>query len=162
MARLPILCGALLVLIATAAPAGLSIPPSATPQPCASAPAPDSLMGSVGSKAPCVPAADASRPTVVQAANVITDGAGQWAVTWARPFTAASPVVNPLPVNAGALPILCNVAARSATGASGRCWQSTSTTLPGTLAGLAGTLVSPFGSPASGAAVMVIAREPTQ
>jgi hypothetical protein len=80
--------------------------------------------------------------------------------TWARSFTSAAPVVNPPPVNTGTLPILCNVAARSATSASGKCWRSTSTTLPGTLAALVGLLISPFAAPASNAAVMVIAREP--
>ncbi len=73
-----------------------------------------------------------------------------------------SPVVNPLPVNTGSLPILCNVAARSGSSASGKCWQSTATTLPATIASVLGLVVSPFGTPASSASVMVNAREPTQ
>jgi len=131
------------------------------PAPCGAIPMADTLNGSAGS-ANCYVPKDASRPTSVQAANVQTDGNGAWSVTWARGFTSSAPVVNPLPVNTGSLPILCNVAARSATAASGKCWQSTSTTLPGALASLAGLLVSPFATPAANAAVMVITREPTQ
>ena len=137
------------------------MPPVKVPQPCGVVPTADTLMGSAGT-AGCYVPKDASRPTSVQAANVSTDGTGAWSVTWARAFASPAPVVNPLPVNTGTLPILCNVAARSATSASGKCWQSTSTTLPGTLAALVGLLISPFAAPASNAAVMVIAREPTQ
>lgn len=131
------------------------------PTPCDAIPSPDTLTGSTGA-IPCYTPRDASRPTAVQAANVTTDSSGAWSVTWARPFTSSNPVVNPLPVNTGALPILCNVASRSGTGASGKCWQSTSTTLPGTLATLVGLVVSPFAAPASNASVMVLGREPTQ
>ncbi|MCJ2085516.1 hypothetical protein MKK88_05840 [Methylobacterium sp. E-005] len=138
--------------------AGLVLP---TPIPCDAVPGADTLLGTPGS-AGCYVPRDATRPTVVQAANVTTDSSGTWSVTWARPFVSSSPVVNPLPVNSGALPILCNVAARSGSGASGKCWQSTSTTLPGTLATLVGLIISPFAAPASNASVMVIAREPTQ
>lgn len=145
----------------TATPAWAAFAGTASPQPCDAAPAADTLLGSVGS-APCFVPRDASRPTAVQAANVTTDGSGKWTVTWSRPFSSSQPVVNPLPVNTGSLPILCNVASRSGAGASGQCWQATATTLPATLAALAGLLVSPFGTPAANAAVMVIAREPTQ
>jgi hypothetical protein len=103
------------------------------PVPCGAVPAMDTLNGSPGSTNCFVPR-DATRPTAVQAANVIT-------------------------INTGSLPLVCNVVSRSATGATGKCWQSTTTTLGGTLVGL---LVNPFGSPAASAAVMVIGREPTQ
>ena len=131
------------------------------PQSCSGAPAADTLNGTSGS-ATCFVPRDATRPTAVQAANITTDSTGAWAVTWARPFASSMPVVNPLPANAGTLPILCNVATPSAVGASGKCWQSTATTLPATIAAVLGLVVSPFGTPASNAAVMVIAREPTQ
>ncbi|MFF9549407.1 hypothetical protein [Methylobacterium fujisawaense] len=129
------------------------------PSPCMAVPTADTLMGSAGS-AGCYVPKDASRPTSVQAANVITSATdGTWSVTWARPFTSAAPVVLPIPVNTGTLPLVCNVTARSATGATGKCWQSTTTTLSGTLIGL---LVNPFGSPAASAPVMIVGREPTQ
>lgn len=57
------------------------------------------------------------------------------------------------------MPLVCNVITRSATAATGKCWQSTTTTLSGTLLGL---LVNPFGSAAASASVMIIGREPTQ
>lgn len=129
------------------------------PAPCAAIPTADTLLGSTGS-AGCYVPKDASRPTSVQAANVVTSASdGSWSVTWARPFTSSAPVVLPIPINAGSLPLVCNVISRSATAATGKCWQSTTTTLSGTLVGL---LVNPFGSPAASAAVMIVGREPTQ
>lgn len=129
------------------------------PVPCGVVPTADTLLGSPGT-AGCYVPKDASRPTSVQAANVITSVTdGSWSVTWARTFVSVAPVIIPIPVNTGTLPLVCNVVSRSATGATGKCWQSTTTTLSGTLLGL---LVNPFGSPAASAAVMVIGREPTQ
>lgn len=146
---------------AVPAPSQTGGPSAAAVAPCASAPPGDTLNGTPGA-APCYVPGDATRPTAVQAANVTTDANGLWSVTWGRRFNSGQPVVNPLPVNTGQLPMLCNVAARSATSANGRCWQSTATTLPGTLVTIAGLVVSPFGTSANNAAVMVIAREPTQ
>lgn len=129
------------------------------PAPCGAIPTADTLNGSAGS-ANCYVPKDASRPTSVQAANVTTSATdGSWSVTWARPFVSATPVIIPIPVNTGTMPLVCNVVSRSATAATGKCWQSTTTTLSGTLLGL---LVNPFGSPAASAAVMIVAREPTQ
>jgi len=136
-----------------------TLPPVKMPQPCGAVPSADTLNGSVGS-ANCYVPKDASRPTAVQAANVQTSASdGSWSVTWARPFVSPSPIVLPIPVNTGSLPLVCNVVSRSATGATGKCWQSTTTTLAGTLLGL---VVNPFGTAAASAAVMVIGREPTQ
>ncbi len=171
MRRRLLLAGAI-ALLATRAIAGYTAPqgsPDLTayakrtdlPSPCAAVPSADTLLGSAGSSG-CFTPNDATRPTVVQAANVVTDSSGNWSVTWARPFNSAMPVVNPLPVNTGSLPIMCNVVARSAIGASGKCWQSTANTLPSTLASLAGMVVNPFGTTAASAAVMIIGREPTQ
>jgi hypothetical protein len=129
------------------------------PAPCGAIPSADTLNGSAGTSTCYVPK-DASRPTAVQAANVQTSASdGSWSVTWARPFVSASPVILPIPINGGSMPLVCNVITRSATAATGKCWQSTTTTLGGTLLGL---LVNPFGSAASSAAVMLIGREPTQ
>lgn len=131
------------------------------PTPCGAVPAADTLNGSTG-QTNCFVSRDATRPTVVQAANVTTDANGAWSVTWARAFVSPTPVVNPLPVNTGSLPILCNVSTRSGSGASGKCWQSTATTLPAAVTSVVGLLVSPFGTAAASAQVSVIAREPTQ
>lgn len=130
-------------------------------QPCGAPPPGDTLMGTPG-MADCFVPGDATRPTVVQAANVRADTSGNWSVTWGRAFNSAVPMVLPLPINTAQLPIQCNVTARSASSATGRCWQSTTTTLPGTLTSLAGLVVSPFGTAAANAEVMVIGREPTQ
>jgi hypothetical protein len=148
--------------LAIAAPAGAVDYASLTMpaiSPCDSAPSADTLLGTPGS-AGCYVPKDATRPTSVQAANVVTSATdGSWSVTWARPFASSSPVVLPIPVNTGSLPLVCNVISRSASTATGKCWQSTTTTLSGTLVGL---LVNPFGSPAASAAVMIVGREPTQ
>lgn len=144
-----------------ASPADLSAYATAAqmPAPCGAIPTADTLNGSAGS-ANCYVPKDASRPTSVQAANVTTSATdGSWSVTWARPFVSTTPVIIPIPVNTGTMPLVCNVVSRSATSATGKCWQSTTTTLSGTLLGL---LVNPFGSPAASAAVMIVAREPTQ
>lgn len=135
---------------------------AAMPTPCAAVPAADTLAGSLGTAAPCTPRQDASRPTVVQAANVVTDPSGNWSVTWAKPFASPSPTVAPLPVNTGTLPVLCNVGSRSATTASGRCWQANTATLGGTLAAIVGAVVNSFQNGAANMLVSVIAREPTQ
>lgn len=146
-------------LTAPATKADLATLQGLMPAPCGAVPSPDTLNGSAGA-ATCYVPKDASRPTAVQAANVTTSATdGSWSVTWARSFVSLAPVIIPIPVNAGSLPLVCNVVSRSATAAAGKCWQSTTTTLSGTLLGL---LVNPFGSPAASAAVMVIGREPTQ
>lgn len=146
---------------AVPAPSQTGTPAASAVEPCASAPAPDTLMGAAGT-APCYVPSDASRPTAVQAANVATDANGNWSVTFGRRFNSATPIVSPLPVNAGTMPILCNVATRAATGATGRCWQSTANTLPLLASQLLGLVLSPFGTNAANISVMVIAREPTQ
>lgn len=131
------------------------------PAPCGAVPGADTLLGTVGS-ATCYVPRDATRPTSVQGANVVTDASGTWSVTWARPFASSAPVVNPLPVNTGSLPILCNVTGRTGSYATGRCWQATTMTLPGVATALLGLVLNPFGTAAASAPVMVIAREPTQ
>lgn len=135
---------------------------AATPAPCAT-PAADTLNGTAGVGLPCMSRPDATRPTAVQAGNVVTASDGTWAITFARPFSSALPYVHAEVVTPGAaLPYDCNVTTRSATGATGKCFQSTTTTLPGTLLALSGLVVSPFSNTTSGLSVMVIAREPTQ
>ena len=174
--RFLVLAALATVLGAAPAPAGLDVPPAppapapapdlsgfatkdevaaSAPQPCAAVPSADTLMGSAGS-ANCYVPRDASRPTVVQAATVTTSADGVWSVTFGRAFSSSTPIVLVLPVNTAANPGVCNVSARSATGASGRCWQSSGITV-----GLVGSIINVFSS-AGSMAVMVIAREPTQ
>ncbi|UMY16660.1 hypothetical protein MMB17_18535 [Methylobacterium organophilum] len=132
-----------------------SVIQSQVPSPCASVPTSDTLMGTVGS-ANCYVPRDASRPTVVQAGNVQTSVDGSWSVTWARPFSSSSPIVIALPVNGSTSPATCNVALRTASGASGRCWQSSAVNLAAV-----NTIVTIFAT-APTISLMVIAREPTQ
>lgn len=108
------------------------------------------------------PLSQADLSAAVQAANVTSNATGSWSVAWAKPFKSAAPIVMPLPINPGSLPIICNVASRTATTASGQCWQSNSTALGTTLTAIAGTLVNPFAQPAANAAIMVVGRDPTQ
>lgn len=103
---------------------------------------------------------DHTHPRITRAAVVTTDSAGAWSVTWSTPV-ATSPAVLPVPVNATTQPVVCNVATRTATGATGRCWLAR--TLPATLTVIT-SLVSYdiFGAPASGLSVQVFAIPLTQ
>lgn len=128
---------------------------------CGGVPPADTLLGQAGSMA-CYVRGDAARPTVVQAANVTTDASGNWSVTWAKPWSSANPVVVPLPQNSGSMPIVCNWSTRSATAASGKCWQALPMTLPATATALLGLVLNPFDNAAAGITITVIARETTQ
>ena len=103
---------------------------------------------------------DHTHPRITRAAVVTTDSAGAWSVTWATPVTTP-PVVLPVPVNASTQPIVCNVATRTTTQATGRCWLAR--TLPATLT-LLTSLISfdIFGGAASGTQVQILAIPATQ
>jgi len=106
---------------------------------------------------------EASVASTVQGMNTVSDASGNWAITFAAPFASTSPIIEPHPVSSSSsLPVVCRVLARSATSASGDCMQSTPTTLTGTLTGLLGSIINPFGAKAPNTPVMIIAREPTQ
>lgn len=124
------------------------------PRPCSSAPAGDTLNGSVGA-AGCYTQRDDTRPTAVQRAMVTTDGTGAWSLVFARGF-GATPVVTVKPV----MPTGrgdCGVAAVSPTGASGSCWTYQSVTVS-----VLGATLNPFATAASGVPVMIVAGQPTQ
>lgn len=130
-------------------------------QPCVLPPAPDTLLGTVGTSTACSRRSDSTRPTAVQAAAVVTDASGNWTVTFAKSF-ANAPAVDPLPINTGSLPIMCNVVSRSVTGATGKCWQANTATLGGSLTALLNAVVNVFGNAAANTTVMVLARDMTQ
>lgn len=129
--------------------------------PCAVIPASDTLNGSmpVGG---CYVDATSTRPTVVQAAKVTTDTSANWSVTWAKPFQSATPYVHAEPIASTSLPINCSVFSATQTGANGRCFQTTTTTLGGTITSIQGTVISPVVNAAANLDVRVIGRETTQ
>ena len=140
----------------------LSQPIPATMQVCGTVLGPDTLVGSVGTATPCVPRSDATRPTTVQAAIVSTDATGAWTVTWAKPFVSAAPYINPQAVNpANVQPYICNITSSTATGATGKCWQTVTMTLPSVLTSLTSLVLNPTGA-APSIQVRVAAREATQ
>lgn len=130
------------------------------PQPAASVPPSDTLMGGSGA-AVTYQRSDAARPTVVQAANVLTDAGGNWAVTFAKQFTSSSPIVTAKAVVAsGNLPVDCETATRSSSGASGWCRQASTALIS---LGLLPLTINVFSTqPNTNTPVMIIAREPTQ
>lgn len=63
---------------------------------------------------------------ITRAKKVMTDAAGNWSVTWAKPLPA-DPVTLPVPMNtAGAQTITCNVISSTMTGSTGYCTQTRS------------------------------------
>ena len=103
---------------------------------------------------------DHTHPRITRAGVVTTDANGNWSVTWATATTSVAAVL-PVPINASTQPIVCNVATRTTTGATGRCWLSR--TLPATILTLT-ALVSYdlFGAPANSISVQVFAIPVTQ
>lgn len=134
---------------------------AAMPAPCPGTQLADTLNGTVGSGTPCTVRVDAARPTVVQAAIVTTDASGNWSVTWAKAFANATPYINPQAINTGTQPYICNVSSSTTTGATGRCWQTVTSTLPSLATSLLGLVINPTSAAAS-IQVRVAAREPTQ
>jgi hypothetical protein len=93
-----------------------------------------------------------------QRAIVVTDVNGNWVVSWAKSFSTAEPVIQATGLNgAASVPVTCNVVARTAVAASGKCWQTATALVP--LLGLTVAL-----TPAAFVAgeVMVIGLETTQ
>lgn len=133
--------------LASACPPSSAVPPM------------EAITATAGSAVTCR-RSDAVQPRITRAAAVTTDSAGNWSVTWSTAL-ATAPVVIPVPVNASAQPIVCNVATRTMTGATGRCWLAR--TLPATLIAV-GALISfdVFGSAAASIPVQVFAIPMTQ
>ena len=134
---------------------------SQLPAHCPTTPSPDTLTGSV-SGGNCFTSATDTRPTVVQAAVVTTNGSGTWSVTWAKAFNGASPFINAQPINpAGSQPFICNVASSTSTVVSGQCWQTQTMTLPGIALSLLNLVLNPTGA-APSISVRVAGRDTTQ
>lgn len=121
-------------------------------------PAKDTLTGSAGVLEKCMPRADASRPTVIQAKTTTTATDSTYTIAWDVPF-ASTPIYADARVYGSDQPYLCTVTTVSATGASGRCYQLVATTLPTVATALIGLTVSPFASAASGLSVRVVGRQ---
>jgi len=115
-------------------------------------------VGSVGASA-TVQRSDAVARLVFQGTNVSTDASGNWSVTWGTSYISSTPLVlAKAVVTSGTQPITCEVTARSANTASGWCRQAATYTVS-----ILGALVNIFANaPATGTAVMVFSREPTQ
>lgn len=130
---------------------------------CKAAPAiPPSEMvgGTTGTTAAGCRPSDAAQPRITRAATVKTDSSGSYSVSWTVAL-AAAPVTLPIPVNATAEPVVCNVTTSTATGATGRCWYAR--TLPSTVAAVSALAsYDLFGASAAGISVQVLAIPPTQ
>lgn len=132
---------------------------AAVPQPANATPPMEMVGGQTGSQVRYA-REDHTHPRITRAAVVTTDSSGNWSVTWASPL-ASSPTVLPVPVNATTQPVICNVATRTTTGATGRCWLAR--TLPATILTLTALLsFDLFGTAANGISVQVLAIPSTQ
>ena len=132
---------------------------NAIPQPLAAMPNSETPTGQVPTPGDLtfVPASGMAR-SLRRTANIVTATDGTWTVSWSAPMVSASPFVIVPPLNTvGGMPVACNVITRSATGATGKCWQASSVA-----AAALGASLNVFSQGASGAALMVLALEPTQ
>lgn len=138
--------------VAANAQAAMPLPANATP--------PSEMIGGQTGSQVRYAREDHTHPRITRAGVVTTDSNGAWSVTWATSL-ASVPAVLPVPVNTSTQPIVCNVATRTTTGATGRCWLARS--LPATLT-LLTALVSydVFGAAATGIPVQVLAIPATQ
>lgn len=130
---------------------------AATPSDCA-APLPDTLTGSAGTASRCMPRADATRPTVIQAKDTTTATDATWAVTYDRALPAPPTYVDAR-IYGATTPYLCTVQTLTATSASGKCYQLVATTLPTLTTSLLGLVVSPFQAAGAGLSVRVVIRQ---
>jgi hypothetical protein len=119
---------------------------AAIPPVCSTAPAKDTLNGSVGSAAPCTPAPDNTRPTAVQRANTSLAADCTWSVAFSRAFTSSTPIVHASIILAAAtMPMPCIVLARSTTAANGKCFPAQTSLLNLSII-TAGLTLAPFGT----------------
>ncbi len=117
----------------------------------------DTLTGAIGSSQRYM-RQDAPRPTISQRATVTTAADGTWSVTWAKAFISSTPAIFVTPLlNSATQPVTCMVFTRSATSATGKCWQNSVTAVA--LISLTVSL-SPVNFATS--SVMVIGLEPSQ
>src|ERR1700743_161030 len=93
-----------------------------------SAPTVPTGTGSIGTPGTYTPP-DAAQKLVVQRTTVNTDSSGNWSVTFNPGFQSSAPTINAIPLNNSSNPMICNVATRSQTTQTGKCWQVTSQTV---------------------------------
>ncbi len=120
-------------------------------------PAGDTLNGTAGGAAGCIPRQDAARPTAVRRANATTDSTGAFSLTWARAYVSTTPVVSVKPVLAAGTKGDCGFTTVNATTAAGTCW-----TYQSVVVSVLGSTVSPVATAAAGIRVMLVGGEPTQ
>lgn len=128
------------------------------PQPLGTVPLGPNAAGVGGSGLSYVPG-NAQQRQAVQRTVALTDASGNITVTWATSFLSSTPTVvieagNPGGTNG----IICNWTARSASGMTGKCWQ----TVTSLIALLGITITVAPAAPASNTPVSVIMAEPTQ
>lgn len=156
--------------VASVAVAGLDVPPNNVdmsvyakladmPQPAAVSPQAEIVGGALGSSSTYM-RSDAKIPRISRSAVVVTDGSGNWTVTWSTALPGAS-VVLPIPINSGVQPATCNVVTSTVSGASGRCWQAQSTLLNLSII-TAGLTLNAQGGNAGSMSVQLIAIPTTQ
>ena len=124
---------------------------AASPQPCATIPAADTLNGVVGSG--CYAPGNAARASATQRAMTSTDSAGNFALTWARAWPA-QPAVTVKPIMS-AQKGDCGFYTVTTTGVTGWCTMQVAVTI----GGLSVTALQAVGA---GVPVMLVAGAPTQ
>lgn len=175
---------ALIALIAAPAWAGLDVPPApvdltavnaaiaqaaaaqqqaqaiqaAIPPVCTTPPSPDGPTATAGTGTPCTPRADATRQTPIPQTSTVTLADGSFSGTWPMTLTVAPSRAHAW-IESAATPYLCQVATRTATGYTGKCWALVVQTLPLLPSSLLGLVVSPIANPAAGLTVNVLARQ---
>lgn len=130
------------------------------PIPADFVPPSEAIGGAIGVDTAMYARSDHTHPRITRVAVVSTDASGNWAVTWSTPL-AATPAVFPIAVNAGSLPVTCNVTARSTTAASGKCWGAQSALLNLSII-TAGLTLTPDVAVGAGVSVQVVAIPATQ
>lgn len=83
---------------------------------------------------------------------------GSFSGTWPMTLTVAPSRAHAW-IESAATPYLCQIATRTTTGYTGKCWQLISTSLPLLATSLLGLVVSPVANPAAGLTVNVLARQ---
>lgn len=131
---------------------------AAVPVTCTQPPAPDAMVATVGTAAPCVARADAAKQTAIPPAAATTISGGTFSGTWTAPLPAAP--TRAIATVEGAVPYHCQIITKTLTGFTGKCWLvNTSSTLPGLATSLLGYTVPLLVDSGSGIAVTVLARQ---
>lgn len=128
------------------------------PQPYNAVPPGPTGVGVVGTGDQYIPW-NAQQRQAVQRTVALTDGSGNFAISWATSFLSATPTVTVTAGNPGGTnPIVCNWFTRSASGVTGKCWQTNTALIA--LLGITITVAPTI--PATSTPISVIMAEPTQ